>query len=82
MPILQLSNKYIYLFLFQNRILQPSNYKSSGMSSKLSGGIGMGAVGTKIVGGVMSSTRNSISFGESGTNKSGTFKKILMMTSP
>ena len=50
------------------------------MSSKLSGGIGMGAVGTKIVGGVMSSRCNSISFGESGTNKSGKFEKILIMT--
>ena len=64
---------YFY-FLSNNSILQPSNYKSSGMSSKLSGGIGMGAVGTKIVGGVISGHRNSISSG------SGKFNKFLIMT--
>ena len=51
----------IYQCLFQRySILQPSNYKSSGMGSKLSGGMGMSRVGTRLVGGVMSGHRNSI----------------------
>ena len=47
------------------RILQPSNYKSSGMGSKLSA-MGVSGVGNRLVGGGMSGHRNSISFDRSG----------------
>ena len=47
------------------RILQPSNYKSSGMGSKLSA-MGVSGVGTRLVSGGMGGHRNSISFDRSG----------------
>ena len=54
------------------RILQPSNYKSSGMGSKLSA-MGVSGVGNRLVGGGMSGHRNSISFDRSGELMSNCF---------